>query len=383
MPQPRQSRIQNPKAKSVLAVALLLVLALLSHPGQVAARSLLLLPDLFPDSPVRPLAWLTPSPERETLRYGYSAGQVEADVYHPAAGGRHGAAILELGARPVPKRDPLLVRFADGLARAGSVVMIPESDNLVAGRVLPQERDALVLAFQRLRAMADVDPERVGFIGFSVGGGLSTLAAADPRIRDQVAFVNTVGAYFDARRLLEEIATRSLVVDGERQAWEPSPVTLQVFGLQLIEALDQPSDRELLSALLFQGQQAPDAPERLTPQGQAVLRLLRGVDRAEIGAALAQLPPEALARLDAISPARDLAAVRARLYVMHDLGDGYIPFTQSRHLVRGLEPPSLRWYTEFNIFQHVIPDKPVDPLTFTLDLARLYRHLFTVSLEFL
>lgn len=368
-----------------LVVLLLLGAAVLTHPGRVAAKTLLLMPDMFPTSPVRPLTWLTPEPRVETTRYGYVGGEVEADVYHPGTGGRHGALILELGAWKVPKTDPALVRFANGLARAGTVVMIPESAKLRSGQVEPEEPDALVVSFQRLRTMDDVDPERVGFVGFSVGGALVTLAAQDARIRDQVGFVNTIGAYFDARMLLDEIATRSILVDGERRRWEPSDVTLLVFGLQLGQALQDPGDRELLGSAFSTGkvEVGPELAGQLTPQGQAVIRLLRGVDRAEFVQTMAFVPPEALARLDAISPARNLASLRAPLYVMHDVGDSFIPFTQSRHLVRTLAPPNVRLYTEFSIFQHVIPDKPVDTLTFIGDAAKLYRHVVTVGMEFM
>lgn len=374
--------LRSRRLAAVLA-ALLLAALVLTQPGRVAAKSVLLLPDLFPTSPLRPLAWLTPEPWVETITFDYAGGQAEADIYHPGPGGRRGALIVELGAWKVPKTDPALVRFANGLARAGAVVLVPESADLRAGRVLPEERDALVQAFLRLQAMDDVDPRRVGFLGFSVGGGLVALAAEDARVRDRVGFVNTMGAYFDARALLEQIATRSIVVDGARVRWEPAEVTLLVFAIQLVEALEHPADREALAPLTRQEPLAADVAARLTPQGQAVLRLLRGVEPSELGEVLSALPVRTLDRLDAISPVRELSSLRAPLYVMHDVGDSFIPYVQSRYLVKVLAPPNLRLYTEFNIFQHVIPDKPVDVLTFALDLAKLYRHVVVVGQEFL
>jgi hypothetical protein len=111
--------------------------------------------------------------------------------------------------------------------------------------------------------------------------------------------------------------------------------------------------------------------------------LLQGVEPDEFEDALAALPPRALAYLDGISPSTHIDQLRARLYVMHDVGDSYIPFTQSRYLVRNLAPPGLQLYTEFSIFQHVIPDKPVDLATFAVDVAKLYRHLAVFGVEFL
>src|SRR5438876_8022127 len=216
----------------LLALALVgLALLVLTHPGRVAVKGLLVLPHLFPSAPALPLTWVSGQPRLEELHYSYAAGPVAADVYHPAEAGPHGAVVVVLGAGSRPKDDPALVRFAQGLARAGAVVLVPESESLRAGHVQPADADMLALAVERLRAMPDVDPARVGLIGFSVGGGLAVLAAEQPRARDQVAFVNTVGAYFDAPALLEQIATRSQVLDGTRRPWQPSEHTLRMFKL--------------------------------------------------------------------------------------------------------------------------------------------------------
>ena len=53
-------------------------------------------------------------------------------------------------------------------------------------------------AFGLLASRPEVDPQRVGIAGFSVGGSLAVLAAADPRIAERVRFVNAFGAFGDA-----------------------------------------------------------------------------------------------------------------------------------------------------------------------------------------
>jgi hypothetical protein len=336
----------------VLIAVLAVGVALVSHPGRVAVKSLILLPNLFPNSSVRPLNWVSGEPRLETFGYEYAAGHVEADVYHPASAGRHGA-----------------------------VVLVPESESLRLGHVQRADADMLVQAFQRLQAMDDVDPERVGYVGFSVGGTLCLIAAEDPRIRDEVAFVNTLGAYAESQSFLEELSTRSIVVDGQRRPWEPSEHTVRMFRLQLVDSLENTTDRELIQAATERGVDPP--LDRLSPQGQAVVKLMHGVAPAEFEAVRAQLPAGAFPRLDSISPAIGIADLRARLYVMHDLGDSYIPFTQSRLLVEQLHPSSLVLSTEFDIFQHVTPDKSTDLPTFAWNVAKLYRHVFAVCLEFL
>jgi hypothetical protein len=65
---------------------------------------------------------------------------------------------------------------------------------------------------------------------------------------------------------------------------------------------------------------------------------------------------------------------------MHDVDDPFIPFTESRALAAASK---VERYTEFSIFAHVIPDRPVPWQTFLPDLWRLYWHVHAVLLEVL
>lgn len=370
-----------------LAVAVLALLALvLWRPVQVGVKTLLLLPAVFPSAPVNPLlAWTAP-PLRTEHRFAYAAGTVDVDLYHPAGAAprSQGGAILLLGARPVPRRDPILVRFAEALARNGAVILVPESSNLLDGRVLPEERDALRLAYELLVAQPEVDPARTGFIGFSVGGALSLIAAADPALRDRVRFVNSLGGYVDARLLLVDVASRSLLVDGRVVPWQPAPLAMQVVALQIVETLPDAADRALLTRAFVNLEPVDDAAwAALTPAGQETRELLGSPTRARAEALVARLPEAGLRRLAAISPSTTLADLRARVFLMHDTGDAYIGYTHSRQAARDIPPASLARFTEFTIFQHVIPDRPVPWQTFLPDLWSLYRHLHAVMMELL
>ena len=68
---------------------------------------------------------------------------------------------------------------------------------------------------------------------------------------------------------------------------------------------------------------------------------------------------------------------------MHDVDDSFIPFTQSRDLVARAPAGVVQRYTEFSIFAHVIPDRPVPWQTFIPDLWRLFWHVHAVLLEVL
>jgi dienelactone hydrolase len=344
---------------SVLALAALVAALALWHPARVAVQTLLLLPALFPSAPFDPLGLVTAAPAREQYSYSYAGGTVEADLYRPASGGRHGAMMLLLGAGDLPRSD-VAVHFADQLARLGILTLVPESSGMLAERLTFDEVDAVRVSLDLLDSQADVDTDRIGLLGLSASGGVSIVAAAQPDLRDRVRFVNSFGSYADTTSLLVDVASRSIDVDGQVRAWQPEERTRQVVSIALTDAAaDQPTSAvadELMN----------DTPSR---------------ERAK--ELIAQLPPSTLEKLRAISPSTYLAQLRVHLYLMHDVDDSFIPFTQSRDLAARAPAGVVQHYTEFSIFAHVIPDRPVPWQTFIPDLWRLFWHVHAVLLEVL
>ena len=364
----------------VVTLALIALLLLATHPGRVAVKSVLLLPEVFSAVPIRPLTWVTPTPGREAFQFDYSVGEVVGDIYAPGASGRYGACILILGARPLDRDDPILVRFAEGLSRAGAVVMVPASSNLAEGRILPEEVEAIVQEVALLEARADVDPTRIGIIGFSVGGSLAVMAAADPRLADRLQFVNAFGGYHDARDLFRAVATHSLTYAGLDEAWEPHNLTVWVVARQIVDTLPEGTDRDILDRLfLREDPAARDEVAALSPTGLTMLALLDGLPPAEAEAALALLPEASRERLRQISPSIVLEQVHTPLFVMHDIADRFIPYTESRRLVERAPPGSVERFTQFELFDHVVPDRGLD-LGLLVELSKLYRQMYEILL---
>ena len=363
--------------RTILAgVALLLVLLAFTHPVRVAILALAVLPSVVSSLPFDPLTSLTPKPEREGFLFLYPGGHVEGDIYSPNRGGRHGAIVLLLGARPVDRDEPPLVRFAEGLSRAGLVVMVPISSGLEAGRLEAHEVDAFVEEVEILRNRPDVDPDRIGVIGLSVGGSVAIQAAADPRLDGKLVFVNAFGSYFDTTDFARAISTRSLAYAGIDRTWEPDPLVLQVMARQMVDTLPDPNDRAVLERLYLDGDDAArtDVPT-MTPAGRAALGLLDGLPPAETEAALAQLPAETTARLQSISPSRVIDRVKTRLFLMHDYGDHVVPYTESRRMAAAAPPAILERFAEFDLFDHVMPNRPPAEPSFYVELLRLVRQL--------
>ena len=373
-----------PVHRLLATLALALVVVATAHPLSVAARTVLLMPAVFGDLPINPLAWVTPSPGRETFGFDYPAGRVEGDVYTPGLAGRHGALLLILGARPIERDAPVVVRFAEALSRAGAVVMVPASSGLAEGRVTPEEVDAIVEEIVLLRGRADVDPTRVGILGFSVGGSLSVLAAADPRLAGQLAFVNTFGGYNDARDLLRAVGTRGLAYAGLDEAWAPHNLTLWVLARQLVDGLPPGADRDVLERIfLLEDDTARDDTWQLSPRADAMLALLDGSAPAEMERSLALLPEPTEERLRAVSPSLVLDRVHAPLFVMHDVADRFVPYTESRRLVARAPPTVIASFREFELFDHVVPhDVSITP-AFAAQVAELIYTMYRVMLHVL
>ena len=337
----------------LLGVAAILFVGLW-HPARVAVETLLLLPALFPSAPVDPLA-LIAAPARTERTYAYTAGTVDSVVFHPPFGGRHGAILLLLGAGDLPRSD-LAVHFAQALARLGVVTMLPESSGMLAERLTFDEVDAIRVSLDAVRGEQDVDAGRLGLVGLSASGGLSIVAAAQPDLRDEVRFVNSFGSYDDAFTLLVDVGSRSIDLDGQIRAWQPEARTLEVVDNSLVAAGVDQADRE---------------------------ELVGGTTRERATHITNGFTGEVRERLARVSPSLHLSEVGAHLYLMHDRDDTFIPFTESRDLVERAAPGLVVRYTEFSIFAHVIPDRPVPWQTFLPDLWRLFWHVHAVLLEVL
>lgn len=331
----------------LILLALAVITLTVWHPARVAAEAVLLLPDVFPSAPIDPLNLVTPVPRETDSTLPYAAGTINVRIFHPSNAGRHAGVLLLLGAGELPRED-LGVRFAQALARSGVVVMLPESTGLVNEQMSRAEIDGLVQSYDLLDSQSDVDPARTGIIGLSAAGGLAIVAAAQPALRDRVRVVTSLGGYYDASALVVDVASRSIDVDGQIRPWEPEQRTIDVIHNAL---------------------GSDDLPA--------------GVSREQAQAQVQSLPPAARQRLADISPSTYLSEVRAHLYLLHDTDDTFIPFTQTRALARAAPPGVVQRDTEFSIFAHVVPDRPVAWQTFLPDLWALYWDMHAVLLELL
>ncbi len=368
---------------AALAVFLILTAALVSNRhGRIALSTAVFLPDLLVDFPVRPVTWVTNEPIREDVTLHYGSRTMEAEVYRPGDDDRHGAFVFAMGAPPLDRDDPRLVKLADAAARGGLVMLIPFSEDLENEFIAPEEVDALVAAFQFLREQEYVKPDKIGYIGVSVGASLSLLAASDARIEGDVDLVVSFGGYYDALDVLKAVTTETISYNGTEERWEPDRHTVIVMYKQLILRLENARDRDILWRIFIQ-RVAPSSADLalLSPEGRASYEVLSNHDPSRVDALLERLPPSVLEALRLLSPSRRVEDVKAELFILHDQGDHYIPYVESRRLRDRLAGRENVHFTELSIFNHVEPSSEKGALALFLDGSKLYFRLYQLLLR--
>jgi hypothetical protein len=169
--------------------------------------------------------------------------------------------------------------------------------------------------------------------------------------------------------------------DGTVRAWEPAPLARSIFSYVLLENVEDPADRALVSRAIVDGADL-SAGERdgLGERARLVYELFSTSDPERVDILLASLPGDLRARLAAVSPSTYASDLRARMYLMHDVDDAFVPFVESRRLAARL-PESQRVYTEFSLFAHVVPSRSLETLAFLEEVGKLARHVYLVMLE--
>ena len=363
-------------------LALLLALGFsMTHEGRTGGKALLIMPEILPNVPVRPLSWFLKEPIIEEVQIQAPSGPLSADIYRPRGQAMHGAVILHVGVT-ANYQDKTLVRFSKALARSGAVVMVTKSQPAADGFLFPEEVGNLVATFQFLQQQPYVDPQRMGFAGFCVGASLSALAAADPQIRDSVAFLNFFGGYFDLADYVGAITTETMSYRGERVSWEREETPWNVLTRTLIEFVEDPQDRARLSAIIVERTTASERLVKLSPDALALHQLLVNRDPERTAQLVGALSPRHQALFRELSPRYVVEDLRAKVFVMDDREDDLVPYVESRRMADALEDKG-RYYTDFRVFEHVRPERGLSVLSFVKELRKLFKHLNLALQEFL
>ena len=258
----------------------------------------------------RPLSAVTSTPRVEPLVVAGAA------VDRWSAGGGV-PLVLVHGYAPAGKDEPRVREAAALLARAGFDVAVPTIPGLTRGRLRPDDVQPVV-------ATLAARPQPTVIVTVSVGSGPALLAAADPRVRDRVRAVLSLGGYASASELLRFFLTGEYDWDGIRGRVVHDPGVVRAFVEANADLLDR-SARETLA------------------------------DPARAAAALRAPPPPVAELLEHLSPEHAAEAIRARLILVHGVDDPTIPYTETLRLAAAR--PRNTEVVLVHLFEHVDPGR--------------------------
>jgi pimeloyl-ACP methyl ester carboxylesterase len=234
-------------------------------------------------------------------RYGEHAVEItelrlpsgtHALLYSPRRLKRAPGMVLAHGIHEQGIRDKRMLGLARALASTGLFVLTPELSDLSHYRVTHAGAETIAEAAQVLAKR--LGEERVGVFGISFGGGLALRAACEAKLRSAIGFVVALGAHHDALRVSRFFLGKPAL--GPQQ--ERASVTPHPYG----------------ATVLFQSLFGEKHRGKLLQSEHARLETALQSHAAELRLA---------------SPAGCSQAPRVPLYLIHGVGDGIVPFTES------------------------------------------------------
>jgi pimeloyl-ACP methyl ester carboxylesterase len=265
-------------------------------------------------------------------------------VARPAGEGPWPAIFLVNGTVRKGRKLPEVRNLAEGFARAGYLVVVPDLPGLTEDRLTPQTADAATQVTREISGRPDVEDGKVALVGVSTGATLALLAAEDPTLRGKVSLVAGVAPYSNIKTVLNLATTGHYRrPDGEPVRYEATPFLSYVVGRSLVAALPPGEDKLTLAAELERaGRESLDPLSGLRarrtgdlgPGAKSVVELLANRDPKRFAALYADLPDDVRRDLEELSPLAGTVRIRVPVELATGPHDKYFPASQSYALER-------------------------------------------------
>jgi pimeloyl-ACP methyl ester carboxylesterase len=325
-----------------MSLAVVLVLAVVYWPWVSAqARAVVVISSVL-DAPI-----LAPAVEAASSEPRFADVRVAGNpslVVRPAGEGPWPAVFLVNGTIPEGRKLPGVRRLAEGFARAGYLVVVPDLPGLMEDRITPRTVHETTQVAHAVSTRSDAEDGEVALVGVSTGATLSLLAAEDPALRGKVSLVAGVAPFSDIRTVLSVATTGHYRnSDGEMVRYEATPFLSYVVARSLVAALPPGEDRRTLSdELLSVGRESThplsDLRSRPTddlgPEAKSVVALLANRDPQRFDALYADLPEEVRDDLEVLSPLAGTERIRVPVELATGPHDKYFPPSESYRLER-------------------------------------------------
>ena len=285
--------------------------------------------------------WLT----REPRRASQEIDGVPVEIIRPGGRCPWPAWVFVNGAHPLRRREPVVGRLADGLARAGFVVVNPDLPGLGEGEITRQTLDTAIAVTEAAAALPYVRGGRVALCGASAGASLALLIAQQPALADRISVVAAVTPWADLETIVFLATTGHYEEDGKLAPYPVTPLLRRVIARSTVAALSPGDDRENLLGLLRQLDDGDLDPrdvvgtlggQTLRPETGALVAVLANEDPARFADLYAALPAEVLGLVETLSPVRRARDVRAHVELVRPPVDQYFPLGEARKLASSL-----------------------------------------------
>jgi pimeloyl-ACP methyl ester carboxylesterase len=285
----------------------------------------------------------TPEPSRAETTYEIEGRSYIADFYRPAKA--RGALVLAPGLHSEGRRETHLVALATTLGRAGFAVLVPDLPNYRALRIGAEDPVGIADGVRHMAARPE-GHGKIGIVGISYASGPALLAALQPDIAERIAFVFTLGGYYDVEAVLTYIVT-ARYRETEGAPWRvgnPNIFGAWMFVRANAARLADPNDRALVAEIAARrlGDARADVlglSAALGADGAALMQLLGEPAPDRIPERIEALPAEIRSDFAALTlKGRDMSGLRARAILLHGRDDAIVPYTESLALARALGP---------------------------------------------
>jgi dienelactone hydrolase len=288
-------------------------------------------------------------------------GSVPGRLYLPVGVAHPHGMVAVHGIHHLGMDEPRLMSFARAVAGSGLAVLTPQLDALADYHVDASSIPAIGESAEWLEQRLGTGPVTV--TGISFGGGLSLLAACDPRYAPHIRVLALMGAYDDLARVSRFLATsQEELPDGRTISYAAHDYGASVFVYahlnQFFPAGDLPAAHEALRDWLWeQPENAKPWIEKLSPASRATMDALLARRIDEVRPQILNAIRTDAVELAALSPSGHLASLRAPVYILHGSTDNVIPPAESLWLAKDVPREDVRAVLITGAFSHVDPEK--------------------------
>jgi pimeloyl-ACP methyl ester carboxylesterase len=324
--------------RSLLACALMLAIVAVAKWSWIdaQARAVVVL------SPVLEAPVLTPVVEAATGEPRFEDTSVAGNpalVAKPRGEGPWPAIFFVNGVVTEGRELPEVQRLAEGLARAGYLVVVPDLPGLRRGEIRPQTVHEAVEVARAVAERPDARDGGISMFGVSTGATLALIAAGDEEVAKRTSVVAGVAPFTDVRTVLSTATTGHYrAADGEMVPYEADPFLAGAITQSLVSMLPPSRDRDVLLDEL-------EEVDRLRPEFLADLRgmgaeassvadLLENTDPDRFDDLYMGLPDEVRAKMEQLSPLAGGQRLEVPVELISGPQDKYFPVSESRAVVR-------------------------------------------------